>query len=64
MTPRLLSTDEIAALKAFAGCHGRCWKQALREAWMVSGEPGILQSLRNDADFGPVGLNRFRFEAQ
>lgn len=62
MKMKTLMPDELAALKAFAEQHGRCWKQALRDAWMNASEPGILQALRNDADFGPRGLNAFRFE--
>lgn len=64
MKPRQLTTDEIAALKAFAERHGRNWKQALRDAWMIASEPGILQQLRNDTGFGPAGLNAFRFETR
>lgn len=60
----VVSTDELAALKAFAELHGKGWKQALREAWMTASEPGVLQALRNDADFGPSGLIAFRLEAK
>jgi len=58
MKRKSLSVDELAALKAFAERHGRNWKSALREAWINASEPGILQQLRNDSNFGPSGLNR------
>lgn len=62
-TVRDLTTEERDALAAYALMHGRCWKQALREAWMgPASEPGILQALRNDVAFGPHGLNVYRLE--
>lgn len=57
-----LTASELAALHAYADLHGRVWKQALRDAWMMASEPGILQQLRNDARFGPRGLNAFKLE--
>jgi hypothetical protein len=62
MKLRTLTTEEITALRAYADLHGRTWKQQLRDAWMDASEPGILQMLRNDPDFGPSGLNKFKFE--
>lgn len=59
---RQLTADELDALKAFAIRHGRTWKQALRDAWMTAGEPGILQQLRNDTSFGPQGLNALKLK--
>lgn len=61
MTTRLLSIDELVAMKVFAGRHGKGWKAALRSAWENASEPGILQALRNDEGFGPAGLVAFRF---
>lgn len=63
MNTDALSNDELDALRTYAARHGRCWKQALRQAWMDASEPGILQALRNAAHFGPRGLNRFKLVA-
>ena len=54
-----LTTDEHAALMAYAAAHGRTWKQQLRDAWMTASEPGLLQQLRNASYFGPRGLNAY-----
>lgn len=54
-----LTPQERKALNDYAKLHGRTWKQQLRDAWMVAGEPGILQQLRNSPYFGPSGLRKF-----
>lgn len=70
--PKQLSTEELTALYSVATMNGAHWKSALRSAWM-NGEyfrlrgcgpnccySGVLQRLRNDLEFGPRGLDRFR----
>ena len=58
-----------AALKSYADEHGRRWKEALREDWMKArtdrgpywpDRGRLLHCLRNNPDFGPRGLDRFR----
>jgi hypothetical protein len=60
---------DLAALTSYAAEFGRTWKSFLREDWMkartING-PGwadrgrILHCLRNNPDFGPRGLEKFR----
>lgn len=54
------TVEQWEALKAWAATHGRCWKQALRDAWMdgdygTFAEAGLLQQIRNT--FGPHWLS-------
>lgn len=60
MTQTTLTTEERAALDAYAAMYGRNWKDALRSAWLRASEPGILQALRNSPRFGPRGLVLYR----
>jgi hypothetical protein len=60
MKPTLydLSPEERDALLAFAAQHGRYWKKALLDGWLVARYPGPLQRIRNS--FGPVWLDQLR----
>ena len=54
---------QIAALQAYAGRNGRCWKSKLNHAWMTGRdewepESARLRSIRNQ--FGPTWLFNFR----
>ena len=60
MTP---TPEQIAAVKAFAARHGRCWKVELRNAWLYGSdvqEPDghLLRQVRNSC--GPVWLQGFK----
>ena len=57
--------EQLAALRAFAREEGRCWKEALSNAWMTGAYPwharmrsGYLQQVRNQ--LGPSWLVRFK----
>ncbi len=54
---RPLTSDEHAAVQAYALEHGRNWKAALRDDWMNARTTGILQALRNS--HGPGWLERY-----
>jgi hypothetical protein len=56
-----LTADQLAALQDFAGKHGRCWKQELRDAWQFDGTRQDLQHLRNT--HGPRWLTGFKLPA-
>lgn len=56
----ILTDDERDALATYAATHGRNWKAQLRDDWMNARTSGILQQLRNSANFGPRGLTNFR----
>jgi hypothetical protein len=68
-TPRkmMLTTDQFAALRAFADANGRTWKSALRVAWSTgryqdyngTNAYGDLQRVRNV--FGASWLMTFSF---
>ena len=67
---RTLTPDEIGALRSYADERGRKWKDALRLDWYnarlshcdaMPNRGSILHGLRNDPDFGPSGLDKFRF---
>ncbi|MER9125430.1 hypothetical protein NKH81_20445 [Mesorhizobium sp. M0959] len=56
-----LTTEQLAAVQAYAAKHGRKWKSVLRDAWM--GRPpyddtGTLRNLRNT--HGSSWLEGFR----
>jgi hypothetical protein len=53
-----LTADEEQAIRQYAERKGRCWKQALSDAWMRASEPGLLQSIRNS--HGPAWLAGYR----
>lgn len=60
----MLTSEQTAALRAFADKHGRCWKQALSLAWERGDTRricGTLYGLRNS--HGPAWLVRFKFTA-
>lgn len=57
-----LTTEEIAAIRAFAAEHGRYWKAELRRQWMNASAAPILHRLRNR--LGPSWLVKFRLHAQ
>lgn len=67
MTP---NKDELAALRSYADERGRKWKDDLRIDWYnarlshceaMPNRGSILHGLRNDPNFGPSGLDKFRF---
>jgi hypothetical protein len=73
ITEGTLNEIDIAALTSYAAEHGRKWKEALREDWMKArAEPGrywadrgrVLHRLRNNPDFGPRGLEKFRLNQE
>lgn len=63
----MLSTEQLAALRAFADANGAQWKSKLNVAWSTgryrdyggTAEYGYLQQVRNV--FGPSRLVRFSF---
>ncbi len=63
------TTEQLAALKAFAAKHGKNWKNELSTAWMKGTEwkePGdngpYLREVRNQ--LGPSWLHSYRLEAK
>ena len=63
-TKTTLLPYELDAIQAWATLHGRCWKNALREAWYSGNyhgfaDYGTLQSIRNNPAYGPEWLNAF-----
>ena len=65
---RELDDDELAALKRFAACYGRNWKNQLASVywynsrlWRGTGyqenDGAILHGLRNDPKWSHAGLN-------
>ena len=50
--PQTLTPEQGQALRAFAGKHGRAWRQALRDAWMRRSDSREMRRIRNT--FGPV----------
>lgn len=61
---------EMAALRSYAREFGRRWKESLWLDWYnarlrtakdMTNRGSILHGLRNNPDFGPTGLDRFRF---
>ena len=54
---RPLTTDELAALHAYALEKGRTWKAQLNEDWYHARRPGLLHALRNS--HGPAWLASF-----
>lgn len=60
-----LTSEQVAALKAFAAEYGRNWKSELRQCWMSGIYPSgcnsaSLQLIRNG--FGPSWLVRFKLK--
>lgn len=62
-----LSTEQLAALRAFANDNGRSWKRELNHAWSTGDwsqdhgdNAGLLQQIRNT--FGPSWLVKFKFD--
>jgi hypothetical protein len=58
----ILTPEQLDALVQWAQQYGRCWKSALRQAWMTGNYEGfeksnILQGIRNQ--FGPSWLVAF-----
>lgn len=64
----MLSSDQLAALRAFADANGRSWKSKLNVAWSTgryddyndTDDYGALQCVRNT--FGPTWLVKFSFD--
>ncbi|MGI2036346.1 hypothetical protein ACRQ1B_28625 [Rhizobium panacihumi] len=54
---RPLTSDEHAAVQAYALEHGSDWKAALRDDWMNAKTTGTLQALRNS--HGPSWLDAY-----
>jgi hypothetical protein len=62
----VLTTDQLAALRAFAADHGRTWKSQLGAMWCNGQDESAwngasLREVRNT--FGPTWLTRFRLPA-
>ena len=68
---RELFDDELAAIKRFAAAHGRFWKRELQMVYWYNARPwggpesepgdgGILHGLRNDPNWGYIGLRDFK----
>lgn len=53
-----LTGEELAAIRAFAARHGRCWKAELNRQWMNASASTDLHRLRNR--LGPSWLANFR----
>ena len=58
-----MTQSQMDAIQQWARLHGRCWKSALRDAWMTGDYGGFeasneLQLLRNS--LGPGWLIKFR----
>ena len=64
-----LTTEQLAALQAFASANGRLWKSALNVAWSTgryddyngTDDVASLQQVRNA--LGPSWLKRFSLKA-
>lgn len=57
-----LTFEQVNALALWAAENGRCWKSALRHAWMTGNYNGfeksnLLQQIRNN--FGPSWLVKY-----
>lgn len=66
MENKILTLEQLTALRLFASAHGRNWKSELRQAWMTGNYPTgstlpYLQQIRNE--FGPTWLVRFSLKA-
>lgn len=53
-----LTPDQIAAIRRYAGAHGRTWKSKLQDDWFHARTSGEMQTLRNT--HGPSWLVSFR----
>jgi hypothetical protein len=58
MTRPTLTSEQEAALIAFAARHGRRWRSILAQGWERAAYPGPLQEIRNQ--FGPSWLADWR----